>query len=237
LRINWRFISNKILLLVEITAVIGLVLVVMNTWQTREEISEDAEALVILPTQTPSPTPVPIVKAVLLPGGHTAPGARGFSQPVQIPEDLQALEKFITPQPVPTKGPEQPRRLVIPSIGVDHPIVAGDDWDALKQGVGHTTWSANPGEEGNCVLSAHNDIFGSIFQKLPDIELGDDVFVHTGIEVFNYVVQATHVVEPTQVELMNPTTAPRLTLISSYPYLVDDKRIIVIAEPAPEQQP
>jgi sortase A len=237
LRINWRFISNKILLLIEITAVVGLVLVVLNTWQTREEISEDVEALVIPPTQTPSPTPVPIVNAVVLPGGHTAPDIRGFSQPVPIPENLRVLEMLITPQPVPTRGPEQPRRLVIPSIGVDHPIVAGDDWDALKQGIGHTIWSANPGEDGNCVLSAHNDIFGAIFQRLPDVELGDEIVVHTDNGIFAYVVKATHIVEPTQVDLMDPTIEPRLTLISSYPYLADDKRIVVVAELAPAQGP
>lgn len=237
LRIDWRFITNKILLLIEITAVVGLVLVVLNTWQTREEMSEDVEALVVPPTQTPSPTPIPIVNAVVLPGGHTAPDIRGFSQPVPIPENLRALEMLITPQPVLTRGPEQPRRLVIPSIGVDHPIVAGDDWDALKQGIGHTNWSANPGEDGNCVLSAHNDIFGAIFQRLPDVELGDEIVVHTDSGIFAYVAKATHIVEPTQVDLMDPTTESRLTLISSYPYLVDDKRIVVVAELAPAQGP
>ena len=237
LRINWRFISNKILLLIEVAAVAGLVLVVLNTWQTREEISEDVEALVVPPTQTPPPTPIPIVNAIVLPGGHTVPDLRGFSQPVPIPESLRALEMLITPQPVPTRGPEQPRRLVIPSIRVDHPIVAGDDWDALKQGIGHTIWSANPGEGGNCVLSAHNDIFGAIFRRLPDVELGDEIIVHTEVGAFAYVVQATHIVEPTQVDLMEPTTEPRLTLISSYPYLVDNKRIVVVAESAVEQLP
>jgi sortase A len=185
-----------------------------------------------VPTSTP-PVNValatPRIGAVILPGGHTPPDARGFSQPAPIPEHLRARFEAITPQPVPTPGPEQATRIVIPAIGVDHPVVEGDDWEALKLGVGHTSWSANPGENGNCILSAHNDIFGEIFRRLSEMELGDEIFVHTGAQIYLYVVKATRVLEPTQVEVMYPTEDPVLTLISSYPYLVDNKRVVVIA--------
>jgi len=36
-------------------------------------------------------------------------------------------------------------------------------------------------------------------------------------------------VEPTQVDVMNPTSEPTSTLISCYPYLVDTQRIVVFA--------
>jgi sortase A len=233
LKINWRYVANKVLLVIEIAAVVGLSVIVWNTWQTREEINEDVEALILPPTPAPTATPIPSVKAVVLPGGHTAPDIRGFSQPEPIPDSLQALAEMITPEPIPTRGPEQPTRVVIPSLGVDHPVVMGDDWEALKQGVGHTPWSANPGNEGNCILAAHNDIFGAVFRQLPKMELGDEIYVHTDTQVYRYVVKATHVVEPTQVDLMNPTAQPVLTLISSYPYLIDNMRIVVIAELSP----
>jgi sortase A len=228
-RINWRFISNRFLLLVEIAAVVGLIVVVLNTWQSQEEISEDVQELLV-PPPTPTPTAVPTLNAVVLPSGHTPPDARGLSGPEPIPQHLRALAEAITPHPVPTRGPEHPTWITIPYAGVDHPVVQGDDWEALKQGVGHSPWSANPGEAGNCVLSAHNDIFGGVFARLPDMELGDEIFVRTGNGTFRYVVQATHIVEPTQVQLTEPTDHPVLTLVSSYPYLVDDKRIVVIAE-------
>jgi sortase A len=227
LRINWRFIANRILLIVEITAVLGLIVIVVDTWQNREKISQDVQEVFVPPT--PEPTTAPLVNAVVLPGGHTAPDARGFSVPEPVPQHLQAQAQAITPQPIPTRGSEHALRIVIPSIGVDHPIVEGDSWEPLKQGVGHTPWSANPGEEGNCVLTAYNDIFGGIFRRLPEMELGDEINVHTGSRTHRYVVKATHVVEPTQVDLMNPTAQPTLTLISSYPYLQDDQRVVVIA--------
>jgi sortase A len=227
-RINWRFVLNGILLAIEATAVVGLIVIFVIAWQDRQQINEEAEELFVPPI--PTATTPHLTRAVVLPGGHTPPDARGFSQPEPIPDHLQALAESIPPHPVPTRGPEHATRIVIPSIGVDHPVVLGDDWEALKRGVGHTPWSANPGQVGNCVLSAHNDIFGEIFRQLHDMELGDEIFVHTGVQVHRYLVKATRIVDPTQVEMMGPTDQPVLTLISSYPYLVDDKRIVVIAE-------
>ena len=225
-RVNWRFVFNSILLLIEIAAIIGLIVVVLHTWQDREKIDTEVEQVFSPPT----PTVAPLINAVVLPGGHTPPDARGFSQPESLPENLRELAGAITPQPVPTRGPEHATRIVIPSIGVDHPVVEGDDWQALKQGVGHTPWSANPGEVGNCVLSAFNDIFGEPFRRLPEMGLGDQVLVHTSTQVYRYVVKATHVIDPAQVDVMAPTDHPLLTLVSSYPYLVDDQRIVVVAE-------
>jgi sortase A len=235
--INWRYVFNRILLLIEVSAVVGLVVIAIGAWRDQERIGKEAVEISAPPTPTASVSEVgataPPIDAVILPGGHTPPDAQGFSQPEPIPEHLRAQMQVITPQPIPTAGPEHATRIVIPSIDVNHPVVEGDDWEALKLGVGHTPWSVNPGQAGNCILTAHNDIFGEIFRRLPEMELGDEVFVHTSAQVYRYVVQATHIVEPTQVEVMYPTDHPVLTLISSYPYLVDDKRVVVIAELEP----
>jgi sortase A len=45
-----------------------------------------------------------------------------------------------------------------------------------------------------------------------------------------YLVTETRIVEPGQVEVMNPTSDPTVTLISCYPYMVDNKRIVVFAK-------
>jgi sortase A len=108
--------------------------------------------------------------------------------------------------------------------------VQGDDWETLKLGVGHHLGSANPGERGNMVLSAHNDIYGEIFRYLPDMELEDEIIVHTLTRTYRYVVKARRIIAPTQVEVMDPTREPVVTLISCYPYLIDTQRIVVIGE-------
>jgi sortase A len=43
------------------------------------------------------------------------------------------------------------------------------------------------------------------------------------------MVSETQIVKPTDVEVMASTPDPTLTLISCYPYMIDNKRIIVRA--------
>ncbi|MBL6983611.1 MAG: class D sortase, partial [Anaerolineales bacterium] len=121
----------------------------------------------------------------------------------------------------------QAHRIQIPAIGVDASIVQGDGWEQLKKGVGQHVGSINPGETGNIVLSAHNDVFGEIFRYLDELEPGDEIIIHTQQRVYTYVVFNKEIVEPTQVEFLDQTAKPVTTLISCYPYLVDDQRIVV----------
>jgi sortase A len=134
------------------------------------------------------------------------------------------------PPPLPTPGPEQARRIEIPAIGVDSTIVQGDTWDQLKKGVGQMVGSAQPGNEGNMVLSAHNDIFGEIFRNLDKLAPGDEIVVSTERNVYRYIVREIQVVKPTAVEVMAPTEHAQTTLISCYPYQINTDRIIVFAD-------
>ena len=147
----------------------------------------------------------------------------------EIPEHLRPLIQSLAQVPVPTPGPEQAVRIQIPAIQVDAPVVQGDGFEQLKKGVGQHIGSANPGETGNLVLSAHNDIFGEIFRDLDRLKPGDQVIVHTAQKAYTYVVMDLQVVEPTRVEVMDPTPQPTVTLISCYPYMKDDQRIVVTA--------
>jgi sortase A len=116
---------------------------------------------------------------------------------------------------------------------VDAPVVQGDGWEQLKKGVGQHIPSANPGENGNVVLSGHNDVYGEIFRHLDRLQPGDQVILYTQQRAYTYIVERTLIVEPTAVEVMASTGAPTLTLISCYPYLVDTHRIVVFARLQP----
>ncbi len=229
--IHWDWLRDKSLLVVELAVLAGLILVLLSSLATLREINEEASQA--QEAQLPTPTPTPLIQVVVLPGGHTPPDSPGGPVPEEIPAHLRDLVGAITPLPMPTPGPEQAVRIQVPAIGVDAPVVRGDDWEPLKQGAGHHVGSANPGESGNCVISAHNDIFGEIFRDLPDLDLGDEIFVHTASQVYRYVVTQKRIIEPTEVSVMYPTSSPVLTLISCYPYGIDTHRIVVIAELQP----
>lgn len=229
--INWRWIWDRFLLLVELLALVGFLVVMADMLLTVRAINE--ESRIVFEKAIPTPTPTPAIGVYVLPGGHTPPDALRRSEPAPIPVHLRDLVAEVTPLPVPTPGPEHGRRIEIPVIDVDAPIIEGDSWEALKKGVGHHIGSANPGERGNCVLSAHNDIYGEIFRRLPDLSVGDEIRVHTETQVYRYVVEQTRIVEPTETSVLDQTSTPVLTLISCYPYGVDTHRIVVIASMQP----
>ncbi|NPA26580.1 MAG: class D sortase [Chloroflexi bacterium] len=217
---------DRVLLAVEILAVVGLFLVLAHAFGLVRALNEEiAQALA-----PPTPTATPWLRPVVLPSGHTPPNAPGGARPneAEIPEHLRPyLQAYYAALTLPTPSPEQAIRIRIPAIGVDAPIVMGDDWEQLKKGVGQHIGSANPGQPGNLVLSAHNDIYGEIFRDLDKLQPGDKIYIHTHNRVYTYVVTEIHIVEPTDVEWMMPTDEPVVTLISCYPYMVDNQRIIV----------
>lgn len=230
--IAWSWIFNKVLLLVELAALIGLVAIALDLLFLRQELNQSASQALATPTSAPKP----LIDVVVLPGGHlppTAPGGEAAPNPNEVPEHLRGLVQAITPKPIPTQGPGQPTRIVIKSISVDAPIVQGDDWEQLKKGVGHHLGTANPGERGNMVLSAHNDIYGEIFRNLERVEPNDEILVYSGNRLFRYVAVQKRIIEPTEVSVMYPTRDPTTTLITCHPYLVDNKRLVVIAELRP----
>jgi sortase A len=222
-----RRVFDRLLLAVEVLAVMGLVGVLVSGFGILRELNEEVASALIQETFTPTP----LVMAVVLPSGHTPPDAFGNTRPndAEIPEHLRPMVQSLANLPIPTPAPDQAIRIQIPAINVDAPIVQGDGWEQLKKGVGQNVGSANPGQNGNLVLSAHNDVYGEIFRYLDRLAPGDQIIIYTQQRQYVYVVDRTAIVEPTAVEVMASTGSPTATLISCYPYLVNKQRIVVFA--------
>lgn len=218
---------DRVLFVVEVLAVLGLFFVLLNGVKVLRGLNQEMVSVLAQPTLTPTP----LIMAVVLPSGHTPPNAPGGVQPneAEIPEHLRPLVQSMSNLPLPTVGPEQAVRIQIPAIGVDAPVVQGDGWEQLKKGVGQHVGTVNPGQKGNLVLSAHNDVFGEIFRELDQLKSGDQITVFTNQRMYTYLVRQTRIVEPTQVEVMSAGEETALTMISCYPYMVDNQRIVVSA--------
>jgi sortase A len=222
-----------LLLLVEVAAVLGLVYVFYNGANILSSLNREAEALMRQNIQAlPTIAPTPIVTTVVLPGGHKPPDASGAFIPNydEIPANLRSIVASMPPPVIPTQGPQQATRIIIPAINVDAPIVMGDGPEQLKKGVGQYIGSGDPGQPGNLVLSAHNDIYGEIFRHLDQLQPGDEVRIQTLTSTVTYVIGGWRQVEPTEVSVLSPTPTSTITLISCYPYLVNTHRIVVTAD-------
>jgi LPXTG-site transpeptidase (sortase) family protein len=93
--------------------------------------------------------------------------------------------------------------------------------------------SSSPIGSGNAVLYGHDDIEGSVFGRLQELAIGDelDVTMADG-EAVVYHVSARAIVAPTAVQILRPTNDVRLTVFTCWPNWVDNKRVVVTAVPA-----
>ena len=234
---NWR---DNVLLLIEIAAVVGLIAIIVSslgTLQTLNQESAQAAKSVLGPT---SVAPVAPASTTALPGSSFPPADANLSElpgssdpPAALPAAIGVSVQNVPVLPPPTPGPQSPTRLVVTKLGLDWPIVEGDDWEALKRGVGHHIGSANPGERGNLVLSGHDDVFGEVFKDLDQLLTNDLIVVYAGGHAFHYAVRARRVVSPTDLSVLDQTREPVVTLITCAPYRIDTQRLVVIAQLVP----
>ena len=239
----WRSFVNQALVVVEVVAVLGLLYLGYQFLMSIQELETEtanaqrlAEAQRSAALPTIAPTPQLTLDQVVLPGGHTPPTSPTGAQfnLNEIPPNLLPVVQSQIFQPVINRTPqtdETPLRLIIPKLNLNQAIVQGTDWEALKMGVGQTLNGYNPADErGNVVLAAHNDIYGELFRHLDQLEPGDRFQLQTATRSYTYVITGWEIVAPTDVHVMNSQGRPTATLISCYPYQVNDKRIVVFAD-------
>ncbi len=239
--------SSTLLLFVEILLVIGFIgtvaLVLLNIQtlnqfgvtarieaiQVQERVVQDTAIQFATPVSRELPGssfPPADLYVNELPGSSFAP-----EEPFPPALGVLGVRAQVAASPLaPTPSPDSPSRIVIPAIAIDSPVVPGDDWETLKKGVGHRIGTPNPGVRGSMVMSGHNDVYGEVFRDLDKLEVGAEIFVYAGSRKFRYVIQARRIVVPTDLSPLNPSRESILTLITCWPYRVDNFRLIIIAQ-------
>jgi sortase A len=105
-------------------------------------------------------------------------------------------------------------RLVIPKIDMDAIVIEGASRRELSEGPGHMKETAQPGETGNAVITAHRDTF---FRHIYELDKGDQIQVRRRGRTFTYAVTGKRIVKPEDISVIKPTNDPQLTLITCYP--------------------
>jgi sortase A len=106
-------------------------------------------------------------------------------------------------------------RIEIPRLGVSAIVRAGSDARTLRLAVGHIPGTAYPGDPGNVGLAGHRDTF---FRKLRNIRPNDVIRISTMDGTYNYRVERTTIVSPTDVWVLDPIGRDALTLVTCYPF-------------------
>lgn len=139
--------------------------------------------------------------------------------------------------------------LDIESIGIEDiiitPNVESSDEEIynkyLKRGVAHFRGTPLPGDGGNSFIyghssvesffSRHQNLPETIFTRLENIEVGDDVYITRDGEELHYIVRKKKIVEATDFSILDTQgDKETVTLMTCWPLGIGTKRLIVVAE-------
>lgn len=116
----------------------------------------------------------------------------------------------------------------IPKLDLKVAIGEGIDSETLKFAVGHFEGTALPGEKGNFAVAGHRSYtYSQYFNRLDELNVGDDIIVKTKKGEYTYKVYEKKVVEPTEVSVLDKTKDATITLVTCTPIRVATHRLIV----------
>jgi sortase A len=147
--------------------------------------------LVTLPAETTIPPPPPVSNE---------------RSAVNVPKNKYA------PEPIVLIG-----TLEIPSIGLATPIYHGITMRNIDLGPSHWPGTPLPGEPGNTVFPGHRVTKTHPFRNIDKVKPGDQaIFTINGVR-FVYTMTHSLIVKPTQMEIVNQTPEPTMTLFGCHP--------------------
>lgn len=126
-------------------------------------------------------------------------------------------------------------RLVIPSIGVNMPILEGPDEKVLDRGgIWHIPNTSDPSKGSNTVLSGHRWQYlppsSRTLYLLDKVTVGEPVIVYWRGQEFDYRISRTAVVDPSHTEILNGTANPQLTIFTCTPLFSTKQRLVLYGD-------
>jgi sortase A len=210
-----------------------LLFVVYQLWGTgihearaQDNLSDEFEQLLRTTTTTtiPTSTQAPTTSTTIV-ETTTAPTTTVEAQPEEV------LAAF--------RSGDAVARIRAPKIGLDKIVVEGVEVDDLRKGPGHYRSTPMPGQRGNAAIAGHRTTYGAPFNRIDELEPGDEILVATPQGDFTYKVVphgnpdgsiAGHqIVRPNDVWVLDDVGDNRLTLTACHPKYSASQRIVVQA--------
>lgn len=155
---------------------------------------------------------------------------------VQVVQDADGFSYFTTNHKVEGDRPEK-FSLSIPKLDIKNAATRVDDLN-FRKNLSHFPGTALPGEVGNSFITGHSVLpqfndpenFNAIFTKLSDLEIGDKINVVAEGKQYQYIVQYSKVVDPTDLSVLSPISknGKNLTLMTCVPPGTNIKRLVVV---------
>ncbi|GIN14255.1 hypothetical protein J26TS2_41220 [Shouchella clausii] len=105
--------------------------------------------------------------------------------------------------------------LEIPKLDRTIAVVEGTNEEALKNGVGHLSESAFPGQDEQILLSGHRD---TVFRNFGELEIGDSFIVTMPYGKFTYELKETKIVSADDTSVIRKMGEEVLVITTCYPF-------------------
>lgn len=149
----------------------------------------------------------------------------------------QTQSTGISVNPVKNNKNEEDQRAIavikISKIDLKLPVLEGATKSNMKYAAAHLKETAGLGQDGNAAIAAHRArTKGRLFNRLNEIEIGDEIVVEVKEDKFVYKVDKISVVEPTDISVLDSDNPEEkvLTLITCDPLVNPTHRLIVRAK-------
>ena len=129
---------------------------------------------------------------------HAAPAPAASVAPRVVPKRGSVLAKF-----------------EVPRLGLSYVVLEGADNDTLDKSIAHVEDTALPGESGNIGIAGHRNTH---FKKLEWVRQGDEMTLTTAQDTYRYRVQSVQLVLPANVEVLDSSVGPAITLVTCFPF-------------------
>lgn len=193
---------------------------------------------IILPFLTAPPAQKPLLKP-------TSPSVAGAASEVKVEFEFTELAQPSESRAVEPRTGDVPKvfYLTIPKLGIEKAEVETNSGNlSPDERLGHYLGSALPGEAGNVFIYGHSVLpmfynpknYRTIFSTLDELKEGDQITVEFGEKHFKYVVEKWVVLNPEDVDPLEPIGSlflnqSYLTLMTCVPMGVGTDRLLVRA--------
>jgi len=120
-------------------------------------------------------------------------------------------------------------RIEIPWTNQEIVIVQGTDTASLQKGPGHYKATSLPGQPGTVAIAGHRTTYLAPFRKINEIKDDDEIRLEMPYAAFTYVAEKHEIVDPGDVEIIEPVGDERLVLTACHPLYSAAERWAVFA--------
>jgi len=120
-------------------------------------------------------------------------------------------------------------RIEIETIDLEMVMLEGTETATLQSGPGHYSVTPLPGQPGTVAIAGHRTTYLAPFRQIDEIDPGDTIRLELPYAEFTYVVEGHEVVDPGQVEIIDPVGYDRLVLTACHPLYSAAQRWAVFA--------